>query len=115
MVVFFLVINVAYASAITLPLPRDGTTDVTRTLHFGTPTAHEKRCFTRVLQGHIALDVAVFPKGTTGTPASLALLQAALRSNTRAQATNWIYWLDFPCGRTALTIATELVMASAPS
>lgn len=45
---------------------RDGTTDVTRTLHFGTPTAHEKRCFTRVLQGHIALDVAVFPKGTTG-------------------------------------------------
>lgn len=45
---------------------RDGTTDVTRTLHFGTPTAHEKRCFTRVLQGHIALDIAIFPKGTTG-------------------------------------------------
>ncbi len=24
------------------------------------------RCFTRVLQGHIALDLAIFPKGTTG-------------------------------------------------
>ncbi|KAI8366488.1 peptidase M24, structural domain-containing protein [Choanephora cucurbitarum] len=45
---------------------RDGTTDVTRTLHFGAPTAYEKRCFTRVLQGHIAIDEAVFPKGTTG-------------------------------------------------
>jgi len=44
----------------------DGTTDVTRTYHFGTPTAREKRCFTRVLQGHIAIDTAVFPKGTTG-------------------------------------------------
>ncbi|RKP09433.1 Creatinase/aminopeptidase [Thamnocephalis sphaerospora] len=44
----------------------DGTTDVTRTFHFGTPTEHEKRCFTRVLQGHIAIDRAVFPSGTTG-------------------------------------------------
>eukprot|EP01087_Luapelamoeba_hula_P012101 TRINITY_DN3362_c0_g1_i1.p1 TRINITY_DN3362_c0_g1~~TRINITY_DN3362_c0_g1_i1.p1 ORF type:complete len:721 (-),score=114.43 TRINITY_DN3362_c0_g1_i1:88-2250(-) len=46
---------------------RDGTTDVTRTVHFGSPTAHEKRCFTRVLQGHIALATAVFPQGTTGS------------------------------------------------
>lgn len=45
---------------------RDGTTDITRTLHFGTPTTWEKECFTRVLQGHIAIDTAVFPKGTTG-------------------------------------------------
>lgn len=45
---------------------KDGTTDCTRTLHFGTPTAYEKSCFTAVLQGHIALDMAVFPKGTTG-------------------------------------------------
>ncbi|KAF9494779.1 Creatinase/aminopeptidase [Pleurotus eryngii] len=44
----------------------DGTTDVTRTWHFGTPTAEEKRAFTRVLQGHIAIDTAVFPAGTTG-------------------------------------------------
>jgi Xaa-Pro aminopeptidase len=44
----------------------DGTTDVTRTVHFGTPTDEEKECFTRVLIGHIALDRVVFPTGTTG-------------------------------------------------
>jgi Xaa-Pro aminopeptidase len=44
----------------------DGTTDVTRTMHFGTPSAWERECFTLVLRGHIALDTAVFPKGTTG-------------------------------------------------
>ncbi|KAJ7746479.1 Creatinase/aminopeptidase [Mycena maculata] len=44
----------------------DGTTDVTRTWHFGTPNAEEKRAFTRVLQGHIAIDSAIFPTGTTG-------------------------------------------------
>ncbi|TEB29897.1 putative Xaa-Pro aminopeptidase P [Coprinellus micaceus] len=44
----------------------DGTTDVTRTWHFGTPTPEEKRSFTRVLQGHIAIDMAIFPTGTTG-------------------------------------------------
>ncbi|WFD34016.1 Xaa-Pro aminopeptidase [Malassezia cuniculi] len=43
-----------------------GTTDVTRTLHFGTPTAQQKRCFTRVLQGHIAIDRVIFPHNTTG-------------------------------------------------
>ncbi|KAJ3227120.1 hypothetical protein HK099_003339 [Clydaea vesicula] len=46
---------------------RDGTTDVTRTLHFGTPTQHEIDCFTRVLKGHIQLDLAVFPSGTLGS------------------------------------------------
>lgn len=44
----------------------DGTTDTTRTLHFGTPTAKEKQANTLVLKGNIALDSAVFPKGTTG-------------------------------------------------
>ncbi|KAJ3841758.1 putative Xaa-Pro aminopeptidase P [Lentinula raphanica] len=44
----------------------DGTTDVTRTWHFGTPTDEEKRTATRVLQGHIAIDSAIFPNGTTG-------------------------------------------------
>lgn len=44
----------------------DGTTDVTRTLHFGEPTDEEREGFTRVLLGHIALDRAVFPAGTTG-------------------------------------------------
>ncbi|OCF44256.1 xaa-Pro aminopeptidase [Kwoniella heveanensis CBS 569] len=43
-----------------------GTTDVTRTLHFGTPIDDQKRAFTRVLQGHISLDTVIFPQGTTG-------------------------------------------------
>ncbi|KAJ4304019.1 hypothetical protein N0V88_001624 [Collariella sp. IMI 366227] len=44
----------------------DGTTDTTRTLHFGTPSDAEKKAYTLVLKGNIALDTAVFPKGTTG-------------------------------------------------
>jgi len=44
----------------------DGTTDVTRTWHFGSPTDEEKRAFTRVLQGHIAIDSLIFPNGTSG-------------------------------------------------
>ncbi|XP_077213779.1 metallopeptidase M24 family protein [Tasmannia lanceolata] len=44
----------------------DGTTDITRTVHFGQPTLRQKECFTRVLQGHIALDQAVFPENTPG-------------------------------------------------
>lgn len=44
----------------------DGTTDTTRTFHFGTPTAEEKDAYTRVLQGHIQIDMLVFPEGTTG-------------------------------------------------
>lgn len=45
---------------------RDGTTDVTRTIHLGQPTPHERRTFTLVLKGHIDLAMAVFPEGTTG-------------------------------------------------
>jgi len=45
---------------------RDGTTDVTRTVHFGNPSQYEKECFTRVLKGHIALASAVFPNKTKG-------------------------------------------------
>lgn len=45
---------------------QDGTTDITRTVHFGRPSAHEKSCYTQVLKGHIALDDARFPKGTNG-------------------------------------------------
>jgi Xaa-Pro aminopeptidase len=44
----------------------DGTTDITRTIAIGTPTAEMKRRFTQVLKGHIALATVRFPKGTTG-------------------------------------------------
>src|SRR5438132_7494027 len=45
----------------------DGTTDVTRTIAIGEPTREMRDRFTRVLKGHIALALARFPKGTTGT------------------------------------------------
>ncbi|KAJ8463240.1 hypothetical protein ONZ51_g10388 [Trametes cubensis] len=45
---------------------RDGTCDTTRTVHFGRPTSEQCEAFTRVLQGHIAIDTAIFPEGTTG-------------------------------------------------
>jgi Xaa-Pro aminopeptidase len=45
----------------------DGTTDVTRTVAIGEPSAEMRDRFTRVLKGHIALALARFPRGTTGT------------------------------------------------
>jgi Xaa-Pro aminopeptidase len=60
----------------------DGTTDVTRTIAIGTPTDEMKDRFTRVLRGHIALAMAVFPAGTSGAQldglARSALWQAGL-------------------------------------
>ncbi|MDK9696360.1 MAG: aminopeptidase P family protein [Siculibacillus sp.] len=59
---------------------RDGTTDVTRTLAVGTPSAEMRRAFTLVLKGHIAISTARFPVGTTGaaldTLARIALWKA---------------------------------------
>ena len=45
----------------------DGTTDITRTIAIGAPTAEMRRRFTQVLKGHIALATARFPKGTRGS------------------------------------------------
>ena len=66
---------------------RDGTTDVTRTLHVGTPTAEMRDRFTRVLKGHIAIARAVFPQGTRG--AQLDVL---------ARAPLWEVGLDYAHG-----------------
>ncbi|XP_074576589.1 aminopeptidase P1 isoform X1 [Curcuma longa] len=65
----------------------DGTTDITRTVHFGKPSAHEKSCYTAVLKGHIALDIARFPNGTTGHALDI-LARIAL----------WKYGLDYRHG-----------------
>lgn len=60
----------------------DGTTDVTRTVAIGVPSAEMRERFTRVLKGHIALATARFPQGTTGSQldplARHALWQAGL-------------------------------------
>jgi Xaa-Pro aminopeptidase len=44
----------------------DGTTDITRTIAMGEPTAEQKDRFTRVLKGLIRLIVQPFPEGTAG-------------------------------------------------
>ena len=44
----------------------EGTTDITRTISLGNPTAVEKHDYTLILKGHLALARAVFPKGTMG-------------------------------------------------
>lgn len=44
-----------------------GTTDITRTYHFGTPTDDQKRDYTAVLKGMIDLSAAQFPIGTRGS------------------------------------------------
>lgn len=45
-----------------------GTTDLTRTLLFGTEaTESQKKDYTLVLKGHLALARQIFPKGTVGT------------------------------------------------
>jgi Xaa-Pro aminopeptidase len=45
---------------------QDGTTDVTRTVAIGKPTAEMRERFTLVLKGMIAISMLRFPKGTTG-------------------------------------------------
>lgn len=46
---------------------QQGTTDITRTIALGTPTADERHDFTLVMKGHIALARAIFPEGTRGS------------------------------------------------
>ncbi|WP_297829514.1 aminopeptidase P family protein [uncultured Rikenella sp.] len=43
-----------------------GTTDITRTYHFGAPTEEQRRDYTAVLRGMIDLSAAQFPVGTRG-------------------------------------------------
>ena len=80
----------------------DGTTDVTRTLHFGEPTQRMRDCFTYVLkvfvhslfilftksqQSHIALAQVVFPEGVLGS-----------RLDPIARAPLWSVGLDYNHG-----------------
>lgn len=66
---------------------QDGTTDITRTLAIGTPTAEMRDRFTRVLKGHIALATALFPEGTRGT-----------QLDTLARQYLWAAGLDYAHG-----------------
>lgn len=55
----------------------DGTTDVTRTIAIGDPSAEQRDRFTRVLKGHISLATIKFPRGVTGAHLDV-LARAAL-------------------------------------
>ncbi|MCH7555675.1 MAG: M24 family metallopeptidase [Proteobacteria bacterium] len=57
----------------------DGTTDVTRTLAVGEPSADMRRHFTAVLKGHIALGSVRFPAGTSGHQLDCLARQALWR------------------------------------
>jgi Xaa-Pro aminopeptidase len=65
----------------------DGTTDITRTLAVGNPSAEMRRKFTLVLKGHIAIARAVFPDGTNGA-----------QLDTLARQFLWQAGLDFDHG-----------------
>ena len=58
----------------------NGTTDTTRTVHFGTPSMFEKTAFTLVLMGHIDQIMNVWANGTSPTDWSARqwLLRAGL-------------------------------------
>ncbi len=65
----------------------NGTTDITRTIAFSPPTDEQKRDFTLVLKGHIALATAKFPIGTRGNQIEVLARQYL-----------WEYGLDYGHG-----------------
>ncbi len=66
---------------------QDGTTDITRTVAIGEPTAEMRDRFTRVLKGHIALARIRFPPGTTGSALDVLARQSL-----------WMAGLDYDHG-----------------
>lgn len=65
----------------------NGTTDITRTIALGKLTEEEKRDFTLVLKGYIALDSVKFLHGATGSNLDVLARQPI-----------WEYGLDYKCG-----------------
>ena len=65
----------------------DGTTDITRTFILGDISSEEKRDYTLVLKGHIALATAKFLKGTAG-----------VNLDVLARRPLWNYGIDYKCG-----------------
>ena len=65
----------------------DGTTDITRTIAIGRPSAEMRERFTLVLKGHIAIATARFPQGTRGVDL-----------DPLARASLWAHGLDYDHG-----------------
>ena len=81
----------------------DGTTDITRTVAIGEPTAEMKRRFTQVLKGHIALATARFPVGTRGS-----------QLDTLARQFLWADGVDYAHG-TGHGVGTYLAVHEGPA
>lgn len=81
----------------------DGTTDITRTVAIGTPTAEMRRRFTQVLKGHIALATARFPEGTRGS-----------QLDTLARQFLWADGVDYAHG-TGHGVGTYLAVHEGPA
>ncbi|PIE61557.1 MAG: Xaa-Pro aminopeptidase, partial [Desulfobacterales bacterium] len=64
-----------------------GTTDITRTVHLGTPSKAQMKDYTLVLKGHIAVATSRFPSGTRG-----------YQIDTLARQFLWQQGLDFGHG-----------------
>ncbi len=65
----------------------DGTTDITRTMIVGDPTEEHRTCYTRVLQGMIAISRIRFPKGVGGQ-----------HLDALARAPLWLAGMDYDHG-----------------
>uniref|UniRef100_A0A6B2L0I2 Peptidase M24 domain-containing protein n=1 Tax=Arcella intermedia TaxID=1963864 RepID=A0A6B2L0I2_9EUKA len=65
----------------------DGTTDVTRTFHFGVPTPKELLAYTAVLKGFIQMSKLIFPNNVTG-----------LHIDAFARQALWEHGLDYRHG-----------------
>ena len=63
-----------------------GTTDITRTIHFGEPSAVQKKDYTNVLKGMIDLSAAAFPVRTRG-----AQLDILARRYLLADSSNYLH------------------------
>lgn len=64
----------------------DGTTDLTRTVHLGEPTAEHRARFTAVFKAHVALATQRFPRGAKGVA-----LDAVARSRMWAQGLDYAH------------------------
>ncbi|KRX25907.1 Xaa-Pro aminopeptidase 1, partial [Trichinella nelsoni] len=81
----------------------DGTTDTTRTFMFSECTEHQRRCYTMVLKGHIALARMVFPEGCIGA-----------RIDALSRTFLWKQGLDYPHG-TGHGVGHHLCVHEGPS
>lgn len=79
-----------------------GTTDITRTIALGEITEEERKVYTLVLKGHIALSKMCFPYGTTG-----------LQLDTAARYAMWQEGYDFGHG-TGHGVGSRLVVHEGP-